>query len=116
MFIEAVRYSCEFGEGTTPPNLEMLSWIDTCANSMGNIYLKARMLELQVALGFYHSGNYIEGFEVVKKFLIQISEKTKITNLDPRTNARLGLLQFTLAEYLTTEAGLGGDFEGSMKC
>jgi tetratricopeptide (TPR) repeat protein len=106
-----------YGEGNELKNKDLLEWVNELLIPSSNLFLKARAFEVRLAIGFYESGNYIGGAKAAKAFL-QTARNAIARNLAPvtkLTNAQIGAIEITLAEFLVTEVSVNDDFEESLE-
>ncbi|KIM97100.1 hypothetical protein OIDMADRAFT_32133 [Oidiodendron maius Zn] len=104
-----------YGQGDTAKNAYLLAWMDDLLESSSNLYLKARALEVRLAIDFYDVGDYLGGVKAAKTFLTGAKEaiKAKPELLDELTNAQFGVIEGTIAELLVIEVSVAENFEES---
>jgi tetratricopeptide (TPR) repeat protein len=105
-----------YGEGNELKNKDLLEWVDELLIPSSNLFLKARALEVRLAIGFYELGNYVGGVKAVKAFLPTAKDAISRNPalLNELTNAQIGVVEITLAEFLVTEVSIDDNFEESL--
>jgi tetratricopeptide (TPR) repeat protein len=106
-----------YGQGDTTKIAFLIAWVDELLQASANLYLKARVLEVRLAINYYEAGDYNGGVEEARRFLRAANDavSSNPSLMNELTNAQLGVIQSTLSELLVTEASVTGQFEESKK-
>lgn len=104
-----------YGQGDTSKNAFLLTWIDDLLKSSSNLWLKARALEVRLALTYYEAGDYAGGVHACEAFLASVKDAqlANETVMDELTNSQVGIIEATLSELLVTEDSASDNFDKS---
>lgn len=97
-------------------NAKLLTWTDELLKKSSSICLKARALEIKVAIHYYEIGDYDGAIHEAREFLKTYEQAVKENSsvLNEQTNAQIGVIKVRLAEILYTEVPSSTDVTESL--